>query len=96
LIDGFAGRGSVEFISEFAHELPARVFLTLMGWPLQDAPMFTEATDTTLHGVLGGTEEEGLAAREAAAGRMMNYFAAVVAAKRDGSADQDDVTVSKA
>ena len=94
LIDGFAARGSAEFISEFAHELPARVFLALMGWPLQDAPMFTEATDTTLHGIPGASEEESIAARAEAAGRMMNYFAAVVADRRSGSADASDVTAS--
>ena len=94
LIDGFAARGSAEFISEFAHELPARVFLALMGWPLQDAPMFTEATDTTLHGIPGASEEESMAARAEAAGRMMNYFAAVIADRRTGSADASDVTAS--
>jgi cytochrome P450 len=94
LIDGFAARGSAEFISEFAHELPARVFLALMGWPLEDAPMFTEATDTTLHGIPGASEEESLAARAEAAGRMMSYFAAVVADRRSGSADASDVTAS--
>jgi cytochrome P450 len=93
LIDGFAARGSAEFIAEFAHELPARVFLALMGWPLQDAPMFTEATDTTLHGIPGASEEESIAARAEAAGRMMNYFAAVVADRRAGS-DASDVTAS--
>lgn len=94
LIDGFAARGSAEYISEFAHELPARVFLALMGWPLQDAPMFTEATDTTLHGVPGGTEEESAAARAAAAARMMNYFGAVVTDRRNRSVDASDVTAS--
>lgn len=94
LIDGFAARGSAEFISEFAHELPARVFLALMGWPLEDAPMFTEATDTTLHGIPGASEEESIAARAEAAGRMMSYFAAVVADRRGGSADASDVTAS--
>lgn len=93
LIDGFAARGSAEFISEFAHELPARVFLALMGWPLQDAPMFTEATDTTLHGIPGASEEESIAARAEAAGRMMSYFAAVVAEHRADS-DTSDVTAS--
>ena len=94
LIDGFAARGSAEFIAEFAHELPARVFLALMGWPLQDAPMFTEATDTTLHGIPGASEEESMAARAEAAGRMMDYFAAVIADRRTGSADASDVTAS--
>lgn len=94
LIDGFAARGSAEFISEFAHELPARVFLALMGWPLQDAPMFTEATDTTLHGIPGASEEESIAARVEAAGRMMAYFAAVIVDRRIGVADASDVTAS--
>ena len=56
LIDGFATRGSAEFISEFAHELPTSVFLQLMDWPLADAPMFTEMTDITLQGKPGATE----------------------------------------
>jgi cytochrome P450 len=94
LIDRFAPRGSAEFIAEFAHEVPARVFLALMGWPLEDAPMFTEATDTTLHGIPGASEEESIAARVEAAGRMMNYFATVVADRRSGTADASDVTAS--
>lgn len=94
LIDGFAARGRAEFISEFAHELPARAFLALMGWPIDDAPMFTEATDTTLHGVPGGTEEESNAARVAAAAKMMAYFAAVVADRRGRTAGDADITNS--
>jgi len=43
LIDEFAPKGQAEFISEFAHELPARVFLALMDWPLEDAALFAEA-----------------------------------------------------
>ncbi len=35
LIDGFAGKGEAEFVAEFAHALPTRVFLSLMGWPLR-------------------------------------------------------------
>lgn len=93
LIDNFAGRGSAEYISEFAHEVPARVFLALMGWPIEDAPMFTEATDTTLHGIPGGTEEESQAARMEAAGRMMAYFGAIIADRRE-HAEHDDVTAS--
>jgi cytochrome P450 len=92
LIDGFAARGSAEYISEFAHELPARVFLALMDWPLADAPMFTEATDTTLRGVPGGTEEEGIAAREAAAQRLFGYFAGVVADRRARGPQAEDIT----
>jgi cytochrome P450 len=105
LIDGFASKGSAEFISEFAHEVPARVFLALMGWPLEDAPMFTECTDITLLGKPGASVEESNAARVEAAGRLMTYFAGVVADRRarasacsgdsaESSADSGDVTTA--
>ncbi|MFC8529918.1 cytochrome P450 [Nocardia sp. NPDC057227] len=90
LIDGFAGRGEAEFISEFAHELPARVFLALMDWPLADAPLFTEATDVILTGVPGGTEEESNAARGQAAFSMFGYFQQVLDDRRANP--RDDVT----
>jgi cytochrome P450 len=94
LIDGFASKGRAEYIAEFAHELPARAFLALMGWPLEDAPMFTEATDTTLRGVPGGTEEESAAARAAAAGKMLEYFAQIIADRRGVEIDHSDITMS--
>jgi len=98
LIDGFAARGGCEFVAEFAHPLPTRVFLALMGWPLEDAPLFTEATDTILLGVPGGTEEESNAAREQAAGRMYSYFGKVLSDRRAGCADPgiDDEDITSA
>jgi cytochrome P450 len=92
LIDGFAARGSAEFVSEFAHELPARVFLALMDWPLEDAPFFTHATDVTLHGVPGGTEEESHAARMQAGADMFMYYAKVVADRRARGPEAEDIT----
>ncbi|MFZ0715726.1 hypothetical protein [Mycobacterium sp.] len=56
LIDKFARRGSAEFVSEFAHELPTAVFLSLMGWPIEDAPLFTEATDIAILRKPGATD----------------------------------------
>lgn len=95
LIDGFADRGEAEFISEFAHPLPAQVFLALMGWPLEDAPLFTEQTDTILLGVPGGTEEESNTARERAAATIYGYFAGVLADRRANAApDTADITSS--
>lgn len=82
LIDGFIERGECEFVGEFAHELPARVFLALMGWPLQDAPMFSEATQAALVGKPGGTEEESQQVRMEAAMKMFGYFMEVVASRR--------------
>lgn len=90
LIDGFAVRGEAEFVSEFAHELPARIFLSLMDWPLSDAPLFTDATNVVLFGKPGGTEEESSAARAEASMKMLGYFQQVVQDRRDQPTD--DVT----
>ena len=92
LIDGFAAKGSAEFISEFAHELPTRVFLTLMGWPVEDADMFTRITDVALQGVPGGTEEESRKARDEAAAEIFGYFAKIVAAARESADTERDLT----
>ncbi len=90
LIDGFAGKGEAEFISEFAHELPARVFLALMDWPLEDAPLFTEATDIILMGKPGLNEEENQQARATAGFEMFGYFHKMVQERRENPGD--DVT----
>jgi hypothetical protein len=95
LLDGFAARGECEFISEFAHELPTRMFLALMGWPLEDAPMFTESVDTILIGKPGASDEESDAAKAEAGQRLYGYFAQVVAQRRNAEVDPDaeqDVT----
>lgn len=94
LIDRFASRGEVEFIAEFAHDLPTRVFLALMDWPLADAPFFTEMTDTTLLGKPGASEEESHAARMEAGRQIHDYFMAIVTPRRGGSADSHDVTTT--
>lgn len=82
LIDGFAPKGEAEFISEFAHELPARVFLSLMDWPISDAPMFTEVTDAILFGKPGGTKEESDQVMMMAAMTVAGYFNNVIAERR--------------
>ena len=90
LLDGFAGKGEAEFISEFAHELPTRVFLTLMDWPADDAPMFTEVTDTVLMGKPGASEEESSQATVAAGLEMIGYFQKIVDERRANPGD--DIT----
>lgn len=90
LLDGFTARGEAEYISEFAHELPARIFLALMDWPIEDAPLFTEATDVVLFGKPGGTEEESLEARGIAGMQMLGYFQKMVDERRANPGD--DVT----
>jgi cytochrome P450 len=92
LISEFAARGSAEYISEFAHELPTSVFLALMGWPLSDAPLFTEATEIALNGRPGDTPEQANESRMQAAFQMFGYFGKVIAERRTGGADLDDIT----
>lgn len=92
LIDDFGPRGEVEFVSEFAHELPARVFLALMGWPLEDAPLFTEHTDTIVLGSPGGTQEESTAAAFEATMALAGYFAGVIVQRREAGLASGDIT----
>ncbi|MFD9664098.1 cytochrome P450 [Rhodococcus sp. NPDC059968] len=92
LLDQFAHRGEAEFISDFAHELPTRIFLALMGWPLSDAPRFTEWTDITLQGIPGASEEESAEARAKAAADIYEYFGQVVARVRSGEDTTDSLT----
>ena len=90
LIDEFAPKGQAEFISEFAHELPARVFLALMDWPLEDAALFAEATDVVLFGKPGGTQEESDQARISAGLTVAGYFQKVIEDRR--SNPREDAT----
>jgi cytochrome P450 len=92
LISEFAARGSAEYISEFAHELPTRVFLALMGWPLSDAPLFTEATEIALNGRPGDTPEQANESRMQAAFQMFGYFGKVIAERRTAGTELDDIT----
>lgn len=93
LIDKFAARGQAEFVSEFAHELPARVFLALMDWPLEDADMFSEATDVVLFGKPGGTDEESDQARLEAGLKVATYFQSIIEDRRANPGDDATSTL---
>ena len=45
LLDGFGGRGEVDFAQEFSVPFPSQVFLTLLGLPLDDLPLFLRLKD---------------------------------------------------
>jgi cytochrome P450 len=95
LIDEFEPNGKAEYISEFAHELPTRVFLALMGWPQSDAPLFTETTEIVLNGKPGDTPEEAAESRAEAAFQMFGYFVNVIVERREGAvAAADDITTA--
>ncbi len=50
LIDAFAGRGEVEFVSEFAVPLPTRVIMGILGFPPEDAAKALRWGDYDGHG----------------------------------------------
>jgi cytochrome P450 len=45
LIDGFVDRGECDFAQEFSIPFPSQVFLTLLGLPLEDLPIFLRMKD---------------------------------------------------
>lgn len=48
LIDGFAARGHCDFNAEFAQIFPIEIFLRMMGWPVEEAPTFTQWANALL------------------------------------------------
>jgi cytochrome P450 len=64
-----------------------------MDWPLTDAPLFTEATDTILQGKPGASEEESNQARLLAGLQMFGYFQNVVEDRRANPGDDITSTV---
>lgn len=87
LIDAFASRGECEFITEFAHPLPTITFLSLMGWPLSDGPLFGRWTDEILVGKPGASQEEDFALRSKANSEVSEYFTEIIKARRKNPSD---------
>jgi len=83
LIDRFIDRGQAELVRELTFEFPVRVISRLLGLPEEDFPRF-QRWSIELIG-LGADIERGLAASES----LKNYFAEVVAQRREDP--QDDV-----
>ena len=87
-LDACAGRGRCDFIADFAGKLPMDVISELLGVPAADRATLRTWADTVVHrdeGVRGLPE----AAAQAAL-RMVQYFAAMVAAGR--KSPRDDLT----
>lgn len=74
LIDAIAAKDECDYVAEFARELPTRVFLEMMGWPYEDAPMFLDWCDVLMRGV-PGDEEASRLAREETGAQVYAYFA---------------------
>ncbi len=74
LIDQIAARGECEFVADFAHVLPTRIFLDMMGWPIEDAPKFLEWTEKLMREP-SPDPEESLRIKEETGYELIGYFA---------------------
>jgi cytochrome P450 len=91
LLDAFAGQSEVEFVSAFAHAFPSAMFLSLVGWPLEDIDKFEHWNEVILFGKPGAPPEEDMQYRAESTLEVFGYFAEMVALRRQDP-DVDDVT----
>src|SRR5581483_7373523 len=83
LLDGFAGRGSCDFHEEFATPLPSGIFLSLMGLPEEDLPMFLEWRDDSIRPAVEPGDFEGAERiRAATASAISDYFRGAIEERR--------------
>ena len=92
LIDGFIDSGTCDVVPQFAFPFPGTVFLSLMGWPLEDAEQMNEWVEIFLKGVPGGTEEETMNARNKASQESRAYIQAIVEDRR--ASPREDITTT--
>ena len=87
LIDQFVGRGECDFSTEFSVPLPSQVFLTLLGLPLSDLPLFLKMKDGIIrpHKFLPPGSSDLAKAEEirvTTSQRMYSYFEDEIARRR--------------
>lgn len=72
LIEGFKSRGECEFVSDFAHHLPVRMFMRMANLPLDLRDRFMGWAETMTHG-------SDLKEKQAAFGATVEYLAGIIA-----------------
>jgi cytochrome P450 len=89
LIDGFAASGECDLVADLAVPLPAQVFLTLFGLPLEDRDRLNAWKDALVNnfGVPGGEPPRERAARMGA--ELYGYLVAHIAKRRQGGGTGD-------
>lgn len=91
LIEGFAGKGECDFARDFAGIFPVKVFLTLAGLPMEDAPMLN-ALAKEMTRPSGNTPEEQGQSLEIANKGFFDYVAPIIAQRR-GKEGTDLITL---
>ena len=81
LVDAFVDRGECDLHEEFAVPLPCRVFLRLMGLPLEDLELFLSVKDDIIRPP-GITLDEQAPYRQAAGKKVYDYFETVLAERK--------------
>ncbi|MFC4534234.1 cytochrome P450 [Sphaerisporangium dianthi] len=85
LIDAFEGRDVVDAAHDYAQYIPMRVIADMLGFPIEDAPLFREFIENTLEGVNLPPEE-----RSARMGSLFDYLLAQIRDHVDNP--RDDLT----
>ena len=73
LIDSFGDRSIVDAATEYGQHIPMRVISDMLGFPLEDGPMFRHFIENSLEGVNLPSEE-----RIARVGKMFDYLLAQI------------------
>ena len=73
LIDAFGDRTQVDAAVEYAQHIPVRVIAAMLGFPLEDAPLFREFVENALEGVNAEPE-----VRIARMGKLFDYLLAQI------------------
>jgi cytochrome P450 len=87
LIDGFQGRGECDLVAELAVPLPAQVFLTLFGLPLEDRDRLIAWKEGLLHNFSSGERPSDRAARLGA--ELYGYLVEHIAKRRQDGGTGD-------
>jgi cytochrome P450 len=82
LLDPIVASGECEYVAAFGKELPTRVFLNFMGWPLEHSGMFLEWCEVLMRGIPGADLETNNRAKGETGMKMYQYFMAEIE-KRD-------------
>ncbi|MBJ7336524.1 cytochrome P450 [Mycolicibacterium sp.] len=94
LVDELVEEGGCDFVERISRVFPTKVFLTIMGMPVEDLGQFMAWEDMILHQT--GVGEEANAARLEGMMHVMGYFTGLIEQRRENrNPDADDI-VSKA